>query len=207
MNKEQKPLDRSLDLSSELSHVDALMRKLAEVSPRQAPQRVRLHMEHAVRRYRSSQSLLTKRWLLAAAALFLVLAAAVGAIISKRSGHTDPISEVVAPVEPQPPRLLEPQRAIPKTPSRPKTKRHQQPKIANPQPFFVRLPFSDPALMSGTSLTVRLALSEAELLAMGVRPIETDPSRSYVADLILGDDGLPRAIRIVSHGPTILGGS
>jgi hypothetical protein len=61
--------------------------------------------------------------------------------------------------------------------------------------------------MMGTGVTVRLALSEAELLAMGVRPIESNPSESYVADLVLGDDGLPRAIRIVSHGPRIDGGS
>jgi hypothetical protein len=114
---------------------------------------------------------------------------------------------VMSHADTQPPTLLEAQPLVPKAPRRVKAKPHTQSQGVNPQPVFVRLPFSDPSLMTGTSVTIRLALSDAELLAMGVRPIESDPSRSYVADLVLGDDGLPRAIRIVSHGPRIPGGS
>jgi hypothetical protein len=163
-------------------------------------------MENAVQRYRPSQPLAGKRWLLAAAVLIAALALTIGTMISKRSGHSNPTSKVLAPADTQPP-VLETQQVAPKTLPLAKVKRHKQSNVVNPQPVFVRLPFSDPTLMAGTSVTIRLALSDAELLAMGIRPIETDPSRSYVADLVLGDDGLPRAIRIVSHGPRISGGS
>jgi hypothetical protein len=202
---------------SEISQIDALMRKLAQESPREAPQRVRLHIESVAQQYRSPAPLAGKRWLLAAAVLFVALVLTIGAMISKRSGdsgpvlsaHSDPVSKVVAPANVQAPPMLEAQRDIPTVlpPSKAVPQQHQHPKTANPQPVFVRLPFSDPTLAAGTGVTVRLALSEAELLAMGVRPIESNPSESYVADLVLGDDGLPRAIRIVSHGPRIDGGS
>jgi hypothetical protein len=203
MSREEK---RLVERESEVSRVDALMRKLSQESPREAPHRVRLQIESAVQRWRPSQPLTGKRWLLAAAVLFAALALTMGTMISKRSDHSNPTSKVLAPVNPQPP-VLEAHEVKPKTLPPGKVKRHQYPKVANPQPVFVRLPFSDPALMAGTSVTIRLALSDAQLLAMGVRPIESDPSRSYVADLVLGDDGLPRAIRIVSHGPRIDGGS
>jgi hypothetical protein len=195
---------------SEISQVDALMRKLAQESPREAPHRVRLHIESVVvQQYRSPAPLAGKRWLLAAAVLFAALALTISAMISRRSGHSDLESKVVAPANVQAPPMLEAQRDIPTVlpPSKTRRHQHQTPKAANPQPVFVRLPYSDPTVMTGTSVTVRLALSEAELFAMGVRPIESNPSGSYVADLVLGDDGLPRAIRIVSHGPRIHGGS
>jgi len=204
MSKEEK---RQMERESELSQVDALMRKLAQDSPRQAPHRVRLHFEIAIQQYRPSEPQVGRRWLLAAAVVFAALVSTFGTIISNRSGHISPTSKVLPPANTQPPSVLETHEIAPKTPPPAKVKRRQPPKVANPQPVFVRLPFSDPTLMVGTSVTIRLALSDAELLAMGIRPIESDPSRSYLADLVLGDDGLPRAIRIVSHGPRIPGGS
>ena len=200
---------RLVKRESEISQVDALMRKLAQESPREAPHRVRLHIENEVQRYRAAAPLVGKRWLLAAAVLFAALGLTISAMISKRSGHHDSVSKVEAPVNLPPAPVLETDRDIPKALPRSNAKRHQHehPNAASPQPVFVRLPYSDPTLMTGTGVTVRLALSDAELLAMGVRPIESNPSRSYVADLVLGDDGLPRAIRIVSHGPRIHGGS
>jgi hypothetical protein len=195
-----------VERESQVSQVDALMRQLAQESPREAPHRVRLHLESAVQRDRPSRPLLGRRWLLAAAAVVAALTLTIGAMISKRSGHISPTSKVLLPVNTQPPPVLETHKVTRKAP-RAEVNRRQPPKAANPQPVFVRLPFSDPTLMTGTSVTVRLALSDAELLAMGIRPIESDPSRSYIADLVLGDDGLPRAIRIVSHGPRIPGGS
>jgi hypothetical protein len=198
---------RLVEGESEVSHVDTLMRRLSQESSREAPHRVRVHMENAVQRYRPSQPLAAKRWLLAAAVLFAALALTIGAMVSKRSGHSSLTSKVPTPANTQPPPVLETHEVTPKTLPHANVKRHQHPKVANPQPVFVRLPFSDPTLMAGTSVTIRLALSDAELLAMGIRPIESDPSRSYVADLVLGDDGLPRAIRIVSHGARIPGGS
>jgi hypothetical protein len=201
-------ISRLREKQSDFAHIDALMHELRQESPQQAPLRVRHHMEQAVRKYRFSQGSRRNRWLLAAAVLLAAVTLTIGTIISKRSGDRgNSTAKVMAHGNPQPPPVLETQPLTPKVPTRDKARRHQQPKGAVPQPVFVRLPFSDPTLMTGTSVTIRLALSDAELLAMGVRPIESDPSRSYVADLVLGDDGLPRAIRIVSHGPRIPGGS
>lgn len=204
MSKEEK---RLMERESELAQVDALMRKLAQDSPRQAPHRVRLHLENAIQQYRPSEPRVGRRWLLAAAVLFAALVSTFGAMVSRRSGHISPTSKVLPPANTQPPSVLETHEIASKIPPHAKVKRQEHPKVANLHPVFVRLPFSDPTLMVGTSVTIRLALSDAELLAMGIRPAESDPSRSYVADLVLGDDGLPRAIRIVSHGPRIPGGS
>jgi hypothetical protein len=196
-----------VERKSKISHVDVLMRMLSHESPREAPHRVRLHFENAVQQYRPSHSSIGRRWLLAAAVLFAALAFTTRTLIWKRSGDVDRRLKVGVPANSQPLPVLETQqlRAQTMPPANANRRQHQKP--ANPQPAFVRLPFSDPTLMSGTSVTIRLALSDAELLAMGVRPIASDPSRSYIADLVLGDDGLPRAIRIVSHGPRIPGGS
>ena len=205
-----KEPNRVRETQDELAHVDALLSKLAQESPQQAPLRLRRHMTQAVQQYRSLEPSRTNRWLLAAAALLAALALTAGSIIFTRSDrHAHRPSEIMAHSEPQPgPTVLEPQPSpMLKTPPSAKAK-HQRANAANPQPVFVTLPFSDPALMSGTSVTIRLALSEAELLAMGVRPIESNSSGSYVADLVLGDDGLPRAIRIVSNNePRTPGGS
>lgn len=201
-------ISRLREKQSDFAHVDALMHELRQESPQQAPLRVRLRMERAVQQHRSSQVSVRNRWLLAAAVFFAAVTLAIGTMISKRSSHHDSARpNVIAHVDLHPAPVLEAQPLVPRAPRRANAKRHQPPKGVNPPPVFVRLPFSDPTLMTGTSVTIRLALSDAELLAMGVRPIESDPSRSYVADLVLGDDGLPRAIRIVSHGPRIPGGS
>lgn len=202
--------NRVRETQNDLAHVDALMNKLAQESPKQAPLRVRQHMTEAVQQFRASEASSANRWLLVAAVLLAALGLTAGTIIFKRSDHrAHATSEIVVRANSQPtPTVLEAPSLIPSTPSHAKAMRPQRPKFANPQPVFVALPFSDPALMSGTSVTIRLALSEAELLAMGVRPIESNSSGSYVADLVLGDDGLPRAIRIVSNnGPRIQGGS
>jgi hypothetical protein len=204
--------NRAREAQNELAYVDTLMRKLAQESPQQAPLRLRQHITEAVQQYRALERSRANRWLLAAAVLFAALALTAGSIIFKRSGHRAHLpSEIMAHAEPEPkPTVLEPRPSSsePKPLPSAKAKPRRRTNAANPQPVFVTLPFSDPILMSGTSVTIRLALSEAELLAMGVRPIESNPSGSYVADLVLGDDGLPRAIRIVSNnGLRIPGGS
>ena len=203
--------NRVRETQKELARVDALMSELVQESPRQAPLRVRQHMAEALQQYRALEPSRATQWLLAAAVLFAALAATAGTSIFKRSSQrVHSPTQIMAHAEPEPkPIVLEPQSSShPKTLPSAKAKPHQRANAANPQPVFVTLPFSDPTLMSGTSVTIRLALSEAELLAMGVRPIESNSSGSYVADLVLGDDGLPRAIRIVSNnGPRIPGGS
>jgi hypothetical protein len=60
----------------------------------------------------------------------------------------------------------------------------------------MRLPFSNSAINTGTDTTIRVAVSQAELLSMGF-PVNTIVhDRRIVAELTLGDDGLPRAISL-----------
>lgn len=60
----------------------------------------------------------------------------------------------------------------------------------------VRLPYSNVAIANGTSVTVRVAMSPSELLALGFPMSPTLQDGRVVAELSLGDDGLPRAISL-----------
>jgi hypothetical protein len=60
----------------------------------------------------------------------------------------------------------------------------------------LRLPYSNSAIETGTNTTIRVSVSESELLSLGF-PINTTAQDSrIVAELTLGDDGLPRAISV-----------
>lgn len=64
------------------------------------------------------------------------------------------------------------------------------------QRMTVRLPYSDSAINTGTDATIRVSISQAELVSLGFPMIETLHDRRVVAELTLGDDGLPRAISV-----------
>jgi hypothetical protein len=204
---------RLQERQNDVAHADALMRELAEACPRGTPRRVRQHLEKATYRYSSVRPWTGNRWLLAAAVLFAAVALTIGAITFKRSGRPDvirktAISNRVATAKSLEQPVLQAARVEPRLRPRAATAARPWRPVKNPQPVFVTLPFSDPTLAAGTSVTIRMALSDAELLAMGITPHENGLGQSsYVADVVLGDDGLPRAIRIVSHAPRTPGGS
>jgi hypothetical protein len=60
----------------------------------------------------------------------------------------------------------------------------------------LRLPYSDGAIDTGTDTTIRVAMSRAELAALGFPLNATLHDQRVVAELTLGDDGLPRAISV-----------
>lgn len=62
--------------------------------------------------------------------------------------------------------------------------------------LVIPLPYSDSAIRTGTGATIRVSLSQGELLSMGVPVSPTMDNRRFIADLILGGDGLPRAISV-----------
>ncbi len=64
------------------------------------------------------------------------------------------------------------------------------------------LPLSDPAIANGTETTVRVSVPTSQLIAWGVPPLANGPDDEVSADLLLGDDGLPRAIRILPTSTT-----
>ncbi len=65
-----------------------------------------------------------------------------------------------------------------------------------PQQLTVRLPYSNSAIENGTDATIRVAISRSELLSLGFPVSTTVQDGRVVAELTLGDDGLPRAISL-----------
>ncbi len=64
------------------------------------------------------------------------------------------------------------------------------------------LPYSDPAIANGTETTVRVSVPASQLIAWGVPSPAKELDDEVAADLLLGDDGLPQAIRILPTSTT-----
>jgi hypothetical protein len=62
--------------------------------------------------------------------------------------------------------------------------------------MVLQLPYSNREVANGTSSTIRVSMSQSELLSLGFPLNETPNDRRVVAELTLGDDGLPRAISV-----------
>ncbi len=62
--------------------------------------------------------------------------------------------------------------------------------------MVVRLPYSNSAIRTGTGATIQVSISQSELLSLGFPVNATVSDRRVVADVMLGDDGLPRAISL-----------
>lgn len=82
----------------------------------------------------------------------------------------------------------------------------KQPRTHPSDPAFVppsgarqmtmRLPYSNNAIQTGTDATIRVSMSQSELLSLGFPINATVPDSRIMAELTLGDDGLPRAISV-----------
>lgn len=62
--------------------------------------------------------------------------------------------------------------------------------------MILRLPYSNSAIETGNDTTIRVSISQSELLSLGFPINATVQDRRIVAELTLGDDGLPRAISL-----------
>lgn len=62
--------------------------------------------------------------------------------------------------------------------------------------LVIPLPYSDAAVHTGTGTMIGISLSQGELLSLGVPLTPTVDDRRFIAQVILGDDGLPRAISV-----------
>jgi hypothetical protein len=62
--------------------------------------------------------------------------------------------------------------------------------------MVVRLPYSNSAIDTGTDATIRVSMSQTELVSLGFPMNATLHDRRVVAELTLGDDGLPRSISV-----------
>jgi hypothetical protein len=67
---------------------------------------------------------------------------------------------------------------------------------AGQRQMMMQLPYSNSAIETGTGATIRVSMSQSELLSLGFPINTTVQDRRIVAELTLGDDGLPRAISL-----------
>lgn len=65
-----------------------------------------------------------------------------------------------------------------------------------PRRMVIQLPYSNRSIASGTDATIRVSMSQFELMSLGFPVNATLDDRRVVAELTLGDDGLPRAISV-----------
>jgi hypothetical protein len=69
------------------------------------------------------------------------------------------------------------------------------PALRAPQ-MTMRLPYSNGAIETGTDTTIRVSISQSELLSLGFPISATVQDSRIIAELTLGGDGLPRAISL-----------
>lgn len=71
-----------------------------------------------------------------------------------------------------------------------------RPQAASTGRMTMQLPYSNSAIETGTDTTIRVSMSQSELLSLGFPINATIHDRRIAAELTLGDDGLPRAISL-----------
>lgn len=68
----------------------------------------------------------------------------------------------------------------------------------DPEPQFVRIPYSLPLAPYERAEIVRMEMPVSALAAAGIRISTADTSARAQADLVIGEDGMARAVRIIS---------
>jgi hypothetical protein len=89
--------------------------------------------------------------------------------------------------------------AVPAEEVKPPRTSHSLPRLAQnttARRMVVRLPYSNSAIDTGTDATIRVSMSQTELVSLGFPMNATLRDRRVVAELTLGDDGLPRSISV-----------
>jgi hypothetical protein len=184
--------------------------------PRQAPLQVEAQLLRLFRTHRKAARKMTRRnlaWWMAAAAIVALMIGG-GLAWRRASKHTRGRAPAVAAIRSAP--------VAPKLPSEnpvgpaPREGRYRRlrhsPQVAKmyappPEPEqvaelagFLPLPFADDDSPLGTAEVVRIRVSESALGLLGL-PVSEEASRQPVtADVVIGDDGVARAIRFIS-GP------
>jgi hypothetical protein len=67
---------------------------------------------------------------------------------------------------------------------------------ATTRQMTMQLPYSNSAIETGTNTTIQVSMYQSELLSLGFPINTTVQDRRIVAELTLGNDGLPRAISL-----------
>jgi hypothetical protein len=80
--------------------------------------------------------------------------------------------------------------------ARPRHALSSLPPHTNAQRMVVSLPYSNSDIDTGTDATIRVSMSQTELVSLGFPMNATLHDRRVLAELTLGDDGLPRSISV-----------
>jgi hypothetical protein len=192
-----------------VSHEDDLLRLLRDLSERDPSPAIRTHLSNVC-----SQRLQQKRvfpemqpgtftWRRAvfATALLAALGLTAASVVHflYRTGARAPNepTDVSAPTSTEQ-AVHASSSALPEFPQLPKHRHsaHTPMPSLSRREMVVRLPYSNNSVDTGTGATIRVSMSQSELLSLGFPLNATLQDRRVVAELTLGDDGLPRAISL-----------
>lgn len=203
----------SRNLQTELpSDVDHLLARLRSSTQHDPPPAIRERLARlseqrlGIPREISQGYLVSRRWLprMIPAALCILIAAIactfVAEIFVHRRTHLHTINRaaVSSPAIPESARPAKSARTIRSAAisSRHRQLRPARASTAKLSRLVIPLPYSDSAVATGNEVTVPIYLSQSELISLGVPMSPAVHDRQFVADLLLGDDGLPRAISV-----------
>lgn len=185
------------------SDVDRLLRVLCLVSERDPSPALREHLQMlAARRLREKPGKdKDRRLALLKPAFTVALLVALGVRVSLfvnfrqhapiATDTTPRVNQVPVSAENKPPARSVAHALI--------SRQAQKPLVTTPsgaRRITMRLPYSNSAIETGTDTTIRVAVSQSELVSMGFPISTTVQDRRVLAELTLGDDGLPRAISL-----------
>lgn len=179
--------------------LSAALHRLAKGSPSSAPEQLganlaRSFRQHHARRRRARVA----AW--SALAACLIVAAVLGFKFAGGQAITIQPNIATQPQPVQAPSSV--QQATEREPQRPKNHNGVMAKAkpnadANQNDGFVPLPSYDPAIGTGDFQVVRLELSGADLRLVGAPVAEDLSDRRILADVVVGRDGTPYAVRFV----------
>ena len=199
--------------TEDVSQVDSLLGLLRDVSPRNPSPALREHLGALAARRLSGNPADAKflraadrrrtQWLKPALAAALLITAGLATVFVGRFRHHEatPIEKTAMvrnpALSPERKAAVAPQRQSP--PARHPMVRRPEHAIArptSPRQMTMRLPYSNSSIENGTGTTIRVSMSQFELLSLGFPINEIVQDRRIIAELTLGDDGLPRAISL-----------
>lgn len=190
--------------TADAARVEYLLGLLRRLSPQDPPDSLRDRLELlSFERLRGRPQPDLQWWLRPAAVVALLIAIVTIAVLVAYVRQSELLrvgieSRVVSPKEP-----FSAGRgalsAVPATEVRSPKISHALPRLAHSttaRRMVVRLPYSNNAIDTGTDATIRVSMSQAELVSLGFPMNAILHDRRVVAELTLGDDGLPRAISL-----------
>ncbi|MGO4214028.1 hypothetical protein AB4Y89_09575 [Terriglobus sp. 2YAB30_2] len=191
-----------------LSHTDELLRLLREASPQEPSPHIREQLEAMGSLQFDSTPFLRWRqalqhhwlWALPVAALAIVVVVMflptrpqIAALdLQAPPGVPPSLGSNSYPSHPRVPETSVPVASTKKTTHVP----HAAPKPKPMDRLTVSLPYSNPDISTGTSTVVRVAMPQMQLAALGLPLPAVAADSRIIADVTLGDDGLPKSISL-----------